>query len=471
MKTNDHDIPTLIKRARDAQEAIANYTQEDIDRVCTYVGWEVYCDENIAELAKLAVDETGMGNVKDKITKHKNKVLGVLDDIRGARSVGLIEYDEKKKISKYAKPVGVVGALTPVTNPTATPASNAISVLKGRNAVIFAPHPSAKKASKQAVLYMREGLKKAGAPEDLIQIVESPSIEKTNALMEQADVVLATGGAAMVKAAYSSGTPAYGVGPGNSVQIIAEDAMVDDAAKKILMSKTFDYATSCSSENSVIVHDTIYDDFVKALEAQGAYFVKGEGRERLEQHMFVENKKGMRALNPKIIAKSAVKIATDAAIDVPESTTALLVKGHENIEEDLLAREKISPVLAVYRYNAFGDAFTLLKRLIENQGKGHSCGIHTFTKSYIETLGKHMKTSRILVNQPQAAGNGGAFFNGMPSTVSLGCGSWGGNITTENIHYKHFLNVTWLSEYFEPVKPSEETIFGDIMRSNKDDAS
>ena len=250
-------IKTYIERAKAAQKIVNDYSQEQIDAVCVAAGWEVYNDENIRLLAEQAVAETKMGNVPDKIAKHKNKVLGVLKDIKGAASVGLIEVDEAKKIRKYAKPVGVVGALTPVTNPTATPASSAITILKGRNAVIFAPHPRAKIASKMAVDFMRAGLKKVGAPEDLIQIVEEPSIELTNELMRQVDVVLATGGGAMVKAAYSSGTPSYGVGPGNSVQIVAEDANVKDAASKIITSKAFDNATSCSSENSVIIHDSI----------------------------------------------------------------------------------------------------------------------------------------------------------------------------------------------------------------------
>ncbi|MBN2267793.1 MAG: aldehyde dehydrogenase family protein, partial [Acholeplasmataceae bacterium] len=226
-------ISNYINRARIAQKQIENYTQEQIDLVCLAIGWEVYNDENIKMLAEAAVEDTGMGNVMDKISKHKNKVLGILKDIKDAKSVGLIEIDEVKKIKKYAKPVGVVGALTPVTNPTATPASNAVAILKGRNAVIFAPHPKAKRSSKMAVDFMRDGLKKVGAPLDLIQIIEEPSIELTNELMHQVDVVLATGGGAMVKAAYSSGRPAYGVGPGNSVQIVAEDADVKDAAGKI----------------------------------------------------------------------------------------------------------------------------------------------------------------------------------------------------------------------------------------------
>lgn len=460
-------ISQYIERAKGAQKLVNEYTQDEIDAVCVAIGWEVYNDENIRQLAEQAVSETLMGNVPDKIAKHKNKVLGVLKDIKGAKSVGLIEVDEVKKIWKYAKPVGVVGALTPVTNPTATPASNAITIVKGRNAVIFAPHPRAKIASKMAVDFMRQGLKKVGAPEDLIQIIEAPSIELTNELMRQVDIVLATGGGAMVKAAYSSGTPAYGVGPGNSVQIVAEDADVKDAAQKIISSKAFDNATSCSSENSVIIHASIYDQMIAEFERLGSHFVKGEMRDRLEQHMWPVNAKGYRSINPKIVAQSALKIANDAGLEVPENTKVLLVEGAKDIEADFFSQEKLSPVLTVFKYETFKEGYQILVRLTDNYGTGHSCGIHTFTKSYIDTLGQTMKSSRIMVNQPQAAANGGAFFNGMPSTVSLGCGSWGGNITSENINYKHFINVTWLSEYFPPQRPTDEEIFGDYLQKHQ----
>ncbi len=460
-------IASLVEKARIAQEKIANYTQEQIDEVCVAVGWEVYNDENIKVIAEQAVAETKMGTVEDKIAKHKNKVLGVLKDVQGKTSVGLIEVDKEKKIRKYAKPVGVVGALTPVTNPTATPSSNAVTILKGRNAVIFAPHPKAKVASKMAVDFMRAGLKKVGAPLDLIQIIEEPSIALTGELMKQVDVVLATGGSAMVRAAYSSGTPAYGVGPGNSVQIVAEDADVMDAANKIFVSKKFDNATSCSSENSIIVQENIYDQLVSELERLGSYFVKGEERNKLEQYMWITNKKGYRSINGGIVAKSAIDIANNAGLSVPENTKVLMVEGAQDIEGDFFSQEKLSPVLTVFKYKTFEEGYKILVRLTDNNGTGHSCGIHTFNQKYIEHLGLNMKSSRIMVNQPQAAANGGAFFNGMPSTTSLGCGSWGGNITTENINYKHFLNVTWLAEYMDPVRPTDEEIFGEYFKKYK----
>ena len=267
----------------------------------------------------------------------------------------------------------------------------------------------------------------------------------------------------MVKAAYSSGTPSYGVGPGNSVQILAEDADVPDAVAKVALSKAFDYATSCSSENSIIVHESIYDQtMAEFIGTQQCYLVNDDEREKLEAWMWRPNKKGVVGLNPEIIARSATKIAADAGIDVPDGTRILLVEGRMPLETDHFADEKLCPVLTVYRYADFSEGVGILVRLTDNAGTGHSCGIHTWKQEYIQHLGEHMRTSRIMVRQAQAPANGGNFFNGMPSTVTLGCGTWGGNITTENIHWKHFINVTWVSEPFPPERPSDDDIWGDF---------
>jgi len=464
MNDQTYIIKDLIDKARIAQKTIENYTQEQIDEVCVAIGYEVYEDKNIAILANLAVEETKMGNVKDKITKHKNKVLGVLKDIANAPSVGLIETISEKGIHKYAKPVGVVGALTPVTNPTATPSSNAITILKGRNAVIFAPHPKAVKSTKMAVDMMRHGLRTVNAPEDLIQVIETPSIEMTKLLMQSVDIVLATGGGAMVKSAYSSGKPAYGVGPGNAVQMICEDAHVEEAATKIYYSKIFDYATSCSSENSVIIHESIYDQFIAHMKTLGSHFCSEDEKEKLENYVWTKNKEQKTVINGNIVAKSAQEIAKAAGFHIEAHIEALLVKGNDDIENDLFSQEKLSPILTVFSYRQFQEGYEKLVRLTDNYGTGHSCGIHTKHFPYIDYLGKNMKTSRIMVNQGLAPANGGNFFNGMPSTVSLGCGTWGGNITTENINYKHFLNVTWVAQNLTANRPSDETIFGAYLR-------
>ena len=453
-------ITELMEKARAAQKVAAGYAQQQIDDLCLSVGWQVYRDDNIKQLAELAAGETGMGNAGDKILKHKGKVMGVLSDLQGAKSVGLIDIDQSKGLYKYAKPVGVVGALCPVTNPTATPSSNGLSILKGGNAVIFAPHPRAKQATALAVQFMREGLRQVGAPEDLVQVVAEPSIETTGELMAAVDLVLATGGGAMVKAAYSSGTPAYGVGPGNACQIIAEDADIADAASKIFLSKTFDNATSCSSENSIIIHRDVYDALVDALVQKGSVLAVGAQRDALEKALWKPNKHGKLSLDVGLVCKSAGVIAQAAGIEVPADTKMLMVEGDLGIEGDLFAGEKMTPVLTLYRYQDFDEALDILIRLTDHAGTGHSSGIHTFSQDYIDKLGCTMRSSRILVRQPQAQGNGGNFFNGLPSTVTLGCGTWGGNITTENIHYKHFLNVTWLSLPIERKKPTDDEMWG-----------
>jgi sulfoacetaldehyde dehydrogenase len=462
MSDNETMIHDLIEKARAAQRQVADYTQQQVDELCLAVGWEVYKDENIAECARQAVEETGMGRVADKITKHKVKVLGVLKEVQGARTVGRIEHDEASGLSKYAKPVGVVGALTPVTNPTATPASNAVSILKGRNAVIFAPHPRAKKSCEVVCNFMRQGLKKVGAPQDLIQWIAEPSVELSQELMRQVDLVLATGGGAMVKAAYSSGTPAYGVGAGNPVVIVADDADLDDAAAKIKLSKTFDHATSCSSDNSIIIQNDVYDAMVEAFRQQGGYLCSPEQRDKLEAHMWQPNKKtGKVTLNIAVVAQSPQTIAADAGLDIPDDTTMLMVEG-ENPGEGHWSGEKLSPVMTLWRYADIGEAIDIATTLTHYAGEGHSVGIYTHREDDVDRLALAMKTSRIMVRQAHAPSCGGNFHNAMPSTTTLGCGTWGGNITTENIYWKHFINVTWVSRPFEPQKPTDEEMFGPL---------
>ena len=462
MTENEQIIKELVRRARVAQAQVENYTQEQIDNVCRSVAWQTYCDENIKVCAESAVEETGMGNVADKITKHKNKVLGSLLESMKGKTVGLIEENAALGIRKYAKPIGVVGALSPVTNPTATPASNAIAILKGRNAMILAPHPHAKKSAKVVCDFMRAGLRAVGAPEDLIQFVAEPSLELSQELMRQVDLILATGGPGVVKAAYSSGKPAYGVGAGNAVAIVAEDADIKDAAQKLYLSKAFDNATSCSSENSAIIEGSIYQPFMEQLRAEGAYICSAKERDILEKTIWVPNKNGVLAINGAIVAASAAKIASMAGITIPEGTRVLVVECEDVHADSRWRGEKLSPVLVAWRYKGFDQALEIVKTLTDYAGTGHSSGIHTFNAGYIERLALAQKSSRIMVRQPMAPANGGNFFNGMPSTVSLGCGTWAGNSTTENIHWKHFINITWVSEPFAPTRPKDEEVWGEF---------
>jgi sulfoacetaldehyde dehydrogenase len=414
------------------------------------IGWEVFNDRNVDILARMAVEETGYGNHASKVTKHKRKIGGVMHDIIGAKSVGCIESDPETGISKYAKPVGVVCAVLPATNPTATCGGKAISILKGRNAVIFKPSSRARRCTEECVRMMRRGLERVGAPSDLLQYIELPEREAANELMSRCDLIVATGSGLLVKSAYSSGTPAFGVGAGNAVAIIAEDADVPDAAEKIFASKTFDNATSCSSENAVVILDGVYAQSVDAFKKLGTHVCSPEEAGKLKNHMWRPGGKGKLALNGDVIAKSAKIIAEGAGLDVAPDTLMLLVESDTPPALDQFAEEKISPVLVAYRAKDMDAAVRILQILTSRVGPGHSCGIHTFRREYIERLGREMSTSRVTVRQPMAAANGGHPFNRMPSTATLGCGTWGGNITTENIHWKHFLNITWVNE---PVAP------------------
>ena len=309
---------------------------------------------------------------------------------------------------------------------------------------------------------MREGLRKVGAPLDLVQYVEEPSVALSQELMRQVDLVVATGGAVMVKAAYSSGKPAYGVGAGNPVIVVAEDADLADAAEKIRISKSFDNATSCSSDNSLLIQAGVFDRMVAELKKQGGYLCNADEKARLEKWMWVANAKtGEVALNPKVVAISARRIAADAGIAVPDTTRMLMVIG-ERPGEERFSGEKISPVLALWRYQTIDEAIGLIEKLHRYAGLGHSCGIYSFNSEYIHRVASAAKVSRILVRQAHAPSAGGHFHNGMPSTVTLGCGTWGGNITTENIHWKHFINVTWVSEPLPVAKPTEEEIWGSL---------
>jgi len=457
-------VSELLAAARQAQAQINGYTQEQIDEVCLSVGWEVYNDHNIDILARMAVEETGYGNYASKVTKHKRKIGGVLHDIRGVRTVGCIERDEKTGISKYAKPVGVICAILPATNPTATCGGKAIGMLKCRNAVIFKPSSRAKDCTTEAVNMMRRGLERVGAPADLLQVLELPEREAIAELMAKADLIVATGSGPLVKAAYSSGTPAFGVGAGNAVPIIAEDADLSDAAQKIHASKTFDYATSCSSENAAVIIESVYNKSLDAFRKLHTHVCSAEEAQKLKEYMWKPNKKGALALNPDVIAKSALVIAENAGLSAPPDTTMIIVESQEPPAVDLFADEKISPVLVVYKAKDMDEAIHLLKILTSRVGPGHSCGIHTFNRAYIERLGMEMHTSRVTVRQPMSAANGGHPFNRMPSTATLGCGTWGGNITTENIHFRHFMNVTWVNEPVEPWAFTDDEMWGDFWK-------
>lgn len=454
----DDEIQVLMARARAAQAQINDYSQEQVDELVTSVAWHVVRDAEA--LARIAVDEGGFGNYESKVSKIRNRVTGTLADMRSVRTVGVVEELPERGIVKIAKPVGVVAALIPTTGPDATPPVKALCALKGRNAIIVSPHPRTKESSALVVQRMREGCEQVGAPADLVQGIRNPSIPKTQDLMAAADLVVATGGAGMVKAAYSSGTPAYGVGVGNSVHVVDETADLDDAATTIARAKTFDEATSCLADNAVVAHASIYDALLERLAAEGGYLCDAEAKARLQKAMWP---KGGHIPSIEVIAKSASKIADLAGIQLPAGKTFLIVEEAGVGPEHPFSGEKLSVVLALYRYDGgIEAAIAQVNAITGYQGLGHTCGIHTRSDAHVQSLAMGTHTARVLVNQNLNEGAGSPR-NGLPYTLSLACGTWGGNITTENINARHFVNLTWVSRLTDPkaTPPTPESLFAD----------
>jgi sulfoacetaldehyde dehydrogenase len=450
-------IAAIVGRARAAQEAIAGYTQEQVDELVTAVAWAVVRKDRAEALAQLTVDEGGFGNYADKLVKINKRVTGVLADMRAVRTVGVVEDDPEQGLVKIAKPVGVVAALIPTTGPDATPPVKALFALKGRNAIVVAPHPRTQASTMLVVQYMREACQQVGAPADLVQVVVEPSLAKTQELMRQADLVVATGGAGMVKAAYSSGTPAYGVGVGNSVHVVDETADLDDAATAIAAAKTFDYATSCLADNAVVAEASVYGPLLERLVAAGGYLCTPEEKEALRRAMWPD---GGEIPTPAVIAKPAARIAELAGFAIPADRTFLMVEEDGAGPAHPFSGEKLSVVLALYRYP--GDialAVDMVNAITAYQGLGHTCGIHTSRHDHVEALALRTKTARVLVNQNLNEGAGSPR-NRLPFTLSLSCGTWGGNITTENVNARHFVNLTWVSRPVAMQAIEEEELFG-----------
>lgn len=449
----------LVERARKAQKIVESFNQERVDHLVTAIVWNIVKPGTIEEISKFAVEETELGNYESKYAKLNTKLKGALRDMKGKKSMGIIERDEEKGLIKIAKPVGVVGAVNPTTNPEATPVLKAIMAIKTRNAVVMSPHPKAKKTNTMIVNIMREVLKKYNAPEDLIIGIENPTLGITQELMKQCDLVLATGGGAMVNAAYSSGTPAYGVGVGNAVVVIDETADIKDAANKIMRSKTFDFATSCSAENSLVIQEDIYHELIRALEDEGGYLLNSEEKAKLQKNMWIDG-----VLNRDVVAQPVQKIAEVGGLKIPEDRKFIMVEETKIGPEYPFSGEKLSMVVALFKYKEFQEAIDKVNEITEYQGKGHSCGIHSTNEDHIVEFALKTYTSRVMVRQPQCLANSGAWTNGMPMTLSLGCGTWGGNISSENITWKHLLNTTWVSYPIPDTQPTDEELFGDVMK-------
>lgn len=450
-------VEALIDSARIAMRDICSADQVRVDEIVTAVAWSVYRPDNAHRLAELAVEDTGIGNVADKVIKNQRKTFGALRDLMRVKTVGVIESDQQRGIVKYGKPVGIVAAITPSTNPSATPVNKSMMALKGGNAIIIAPSPAGWSSTNATVGTMRRALVHVGAPQDLIQILPHPvSRNMTRMLMEKADLVVATGSQNNVRAAYSSGTPAIGVGAGNVPVVIDSTAVLKEAAQMICESKTFDNATSCSSENSLVILEDVYDAAVDALKEAGGYLVDAEEKAKIEEQLWLDGK-----LNRELIATDADVFSDRIGLGSGSAGARFfLVEEQQFNAESPFADEKLSLVLTLYRARDFDHAVALVTGLLNVQGRGHSCGIHTKNMDHARRLAEEIDVVRVLVNQAHTFGNGGSFNNALNFTLSMGCGTWGGNSISENLNYRHFINITHLVTATTEDKPTEQELFG-----------
>ena len=424
------------------------------------VAWEWQKDETTKALARLEVEEGKLGVYEDKVSKIRNKTRGTMWDFRGVKTCGLVEEDKKKGLKIFAKPIGVVANVAPCTNPAGTVCTIGLSLLKTRNSMIVSPHPRTQRTSYVTVEYGRKALKKVGAPEDLFQCIEETSHEKTSELMSACDFAVATGGAALIKVVYAAGKPAHTVGAGNVVSIVDETADIAAAASKIARSKVANYATSCSSENAVAIHESIYDEMINALKSEGGYMCNTEEREKIRKALWPDGK----ALNRDIVGKPAEYIAQVAGINIPQNTRFIMVIGEKIGPEDRFSGEKLCVVLTVWKWSDFSEIVERVGKMLKFSGEGHSLSIHSNREHRMEELAIKANVGRVECNMPHCLVNTGSWYNGQPWTESLGCGSWAGNITSDNINWKHFLNYTWLSVPVEEYVPTDEELFGDYLK-------
>ena len=459
-------VADLLTRARAAMAEVEDYSQNQLDRLAQAIGWYAGNETTFTRLAQMGVDESGIGD-RDGRPAKRFKIHGVLRDALRQKSTGVVEEDPAKGLVKYAKPAGVIASLVPMTNPALTPPVTGIYAAKARDAVIFSPHPRTAGTTAATVAAMRAGCRAVGAPEDLFQVIETPSIPVTQHLMETCDLTLATGGKPMVKAAYSSGRPAYGVGAGNSSIVIDETADIAIAAQNTRISKTSDFGSGCSADGNIIIQHSVYHRMINALISEGGYLCNDEEKALLEKAMWDE--KGNRTFST--IACRPQQTTEAAGFSIPEDRKFLMVANQGQIgPEHKFSKEKLTTLMALYEFETFDDALEIVRQIYEVGGKGHSCGIYSHSDENIDALARVAPVSRMMVRQAQSKANAGSFTNGMPMTSSLGCGIWGGNITNENVSLKHFMNYTWVSRPIPEDRPSEAVLFGEFFQTQTEAA-
>ncbi len=460
-QTHGDDIQEMYIRARTAFEEVEFWSQKKVDEMVMAAGWEWQKESVAKKLARLAVDESrGIGVYEDKVNKIQAKTRGTMRDLTGQKTCGLIREEKEKGLRIFAKPIGVVADVVPCTNPESTVCCIGLSLLKTRNAMIVSPHPRTQGSSYLTVEHGRKALAKIGAPVDLLQCIKKTSREKTSELMAYCDFAVATGGAALVKVVYEAGKPAHTVGAGNVVSFIDETADLKAAAAKIVKSKTANNSASCSSENAVAIEASVYDKMLDALKAEGGYLCSEDEREKLRVFMWPDGKH----LNRDIVAKPACYIAENAGIKIPEGTRFLMVIGQKAGPEDRFSGEKISLVLTVWKWTDFSEMIERMKEMHKFSGAGHSSSIHSQIEDRKIEMAIKANVGRVNCNMPHAAANSGSWFNGQPTTDSLGCGTWAGNMTTDNLNWRHFLNYTWLSDPIEEHISSDDELFGEYLK-------
>ncbi len=451
-------ISYIVSKSRAAQEVFEKTaTQGQVDRIVRALAKVVY--NNAEMLAKMAVLETGMGVYEDKVKKNRGKARIIWNSLKDEKSVGVIKRDESTGITFVARPMGVVAAITPCTNPIVTPMCNGMFALKGRNSIIFAPHPRAKKCAKVLVDMFRTELERYSAPADLIMLLEEPTSEKSQELMKNCDVVIATGGMGMVRAAYSSGKPAYGVGVGNVQCIIDRDYNYKEAVPKIIAGRMFDNGIICSGEQTIIIPEDISADIINEFKNNGCYYTENsEEVEKFTRSVFPDG-----VMNKNLVGKDAYTVGQNTGIELDRNVKVILLKPSSYGKQNLLSKEKMCPVISVYTYRTWEEAILIAQANLDTDGRGHSVSVHSMNIKNIEEAANKITVCRVLVNQICSTMNGGSFSNGLTPTTTLGCGSWGNNSISENLSYKHLMNITKIA-YEKPKKePSDDELWGDLI--------